>query len=437
MKEDKSNGNILIIDDEKDINTSLKSILENENYTVYVSGDGREGLDYIQRIDLDLVFLDLWLPNIDGLEILSDISNIKKDLKIIMMSGHAGVETIVRATKMGASDFIEKPFTASKILSLCKIYIPNKSDENISNKTPDIKQNTLPLTSINNIKNTINQKTIENSVVISGHALMSGRSTAMQLLPAPPNHGIIFVDMAKGTRIKLSPDNIQSSSNNSHANSTVLASEDSIIRTTEHFLATIHMYGINNLIVKCDEEVPNIDGSSLDFCSIIEYAGIKEQNAKIRALVIEDEIIYGDINNKDETSVKISPYDGLYISLNIDFPSPIGKQSYTYIFETPEQFKNEIGCARSFNTLESIQLAQLHGIVGAGFMDSHIIIDKDKIINTELRFEDEFVRHKILDIIGDLYILGIPFRGKIEANKTSHRFNHDIVIDIAKKYNYY
>jgi len=433
----KKNGIILIIDDEKDITTSLKSILENEGYTVHTSNDGKEGLHYIQNIYLDLVFLDLWLPNIDGLEILSQIVDTKKELPIIMMSGHAGMETIVRATKIGASDFIEKPFTVSKILSICSKYIESKGDKNISKEILTDKQNGLSLASSVDVANMVNQKTIGRSVIISGRALMSGRNTAMQLLPAPTDHGIVFVDMAKGTNIKLSPDNILTSSSNTHANSTVLASKGSIIRTTEHFLAAIHMYGINNLIVKCDEEVPNIDGSSLDFCDIIEDAGIKEQDKKMNCLIIKDEIIYGDINNKNATYVKISPYNGLYISLNIDFPKPIGKQTYTYIFESPAQFKNEIGSARSFNTLESIQLAQSHGIVGAGLMDSHIIIGGGKIINTKLRFKDEFVRHKILDIIGDLYILGIPIMGKIEANKTSHKFNHSVVIDLAKKYGYY
>ncbi len=428
---------ILVVDDEKDIVVTLKNILENEDYIVHTSYDGIQALEAIKSLDLDLIFLDLWLPNIDGLQILSEIAMLgKKDIPIVMISGHAGVESVVRATKMGANDFLEKPFTASRILSLCDKYIKNKSGVQSAVGGTNQEDSILGRASSSESLSKVKQKTIERSVIISGHALMNGRSTAIQLLPAEINHGIVFVDMALGTKIKLSPENILSFSNNAHANSTVLGKDDSIIRTTEHFLATLHMYGINNLIVKCDEEVPNTDGSALDFCRLIEDAGVLEQDADVEYLEVTEEIVFGDVNNPDETYVAITPYDGLSITLNIDFPEPIGKETYTYTFENPEQFKDEVGRARSFNTLDNIQLAQSHGVVGAGLMDSHIIISEKKVINTELRFQDEFVRHKILDIIGDLYILGIPFKGKIVANKTSHKFNHHVVRTIAQKYGY-
>ncbi len=428
---------ILVVDDEKDIVLTLKNILESEDYIVHTSYDGIEALETIKTLDFDLIFLDLWLPSIDGLQILSEMSTLGKDVPIVMISGHAGVESVVRATKIGASDFLEKPFTASRILSLCDKYIKHKDHGKISTLKSDSKEDSIfSRVNKNEALSKVKQRTIERSVIISGHALMNGRSTAIQLLPAEANHGIVFVDMALGTNIKLSPENILSFSNNAHANSTVLGKDDSVIRTTEHFLATLHMYGINNLIVKCDGEIPNVDGSALDFCKLIEDAGIVEQDADVEYLEVTEDIVFGDVNNADETFVSISPYNGLSITLHIDFPEPIGKETYTYTFENPEQFKNEIGRARSFNTLDNIQLAQSHGVVGAGLMDSHIIISENKVINTELRFKDEFVRHKILDIIGDLYILGIPFKGNITANKTSHKFNHHVVRTIAQKYGY-
>ncbi len=442
MEQQTNSAKILVVDDEKDIVLTLKNILENEDYIVHTAYDGIEALEAIKTLDLDLIFLDLWLPSIDGLQILSEVGNLEKsNTPIVMISGHAGVESIVRATKIGASDFLEKPFTASRILSICDKYIKHKtdaqtSDSDSSESTDSILGRVNKADGFSNVKQKTKQRTIERSVIISGHALMNGRSTAIQLLPADVNHGIVFVDLALGTNIKLSPENILSFSNNAHANSTVLGKDDSIIRTTEHFLATLHMYGINNLIVKCDEEIPNIDGSALDFCKLIEDAGVVEQDADVEYLEVTEDLTFGDINNPDETSVSISPYDGLSITLSINFPEPIGKESYTYTFESPEHFKNEIGRARSFNTLDNIQFAQSHGVVGAGLMDSHIIISEGKVINTELRFKDEFVRHKILDLIGDLYILGIPFKGKIIANKTSHKFNHHVVRSIAQKYGY-
>ncbi len=274
-------GTILIIDDEQDISSSLKTILENEGYTVHTANDGEIGFELIKTTDMDLLFLDLWLPNMDGLQILTETLSIKKT-PIIMMSGHAGIETIVRATKTGASDFIEKPFTASKILSLCEKYINN----NVSKDDNDVEvlHDSIFISPKSDIK--INQRTIKKSVIMSGYALMSGRRTAIQLLPAPINTGIIFVDMAKGTNIKLSPKNIVNSAT-AHANSTVLQSGEDVIRTTEHLLAAINMYGITNLIIKCDNEVPNVDGSALDFCNLLEDSGIEIQDAYSEVLIIE------------------------------------------------------------------------------------------------------------------------------------------------------
>lgn len=432
-KKARNNGNILIIDDEKDILSSLRNVLEEKGYEVYVADDGNKGFHCIENLDIDLIFLDIWLPVIDGLEILSKMPEHKKNIPVIMMSGHAGLESAVRATKLGASDFIEKPFSIKKIISLCEEYIPRSDTEKEENKAAETKNHTR--CALEKSKS-IFQKTIGKSIVLSGYALMGGRKTAMQLLPAPPNNGITFIDIVSGTNIRLSPENIQRTTKNGHANSTVLVSGDKIIRTTEHFLGALHMYGITNLIVKCDEEVPNTDGSALDFCEKIEEAGTEVQNEKMNEILITEPLVYGTVD-ENETYMKIYPYDGFEIDLRISFPPPIDTQKYKYTFTTTENFKNEIASARSFNTMDNIQMAQKHGIVGAGMMDSHIIIKEDKVINTMLRFDDEYVRHKILDIIGDLYILGMPFRGRIEANKTSHAFNHSVVMDLAKSYGYF
>lgn len=275
------------------------------------------------------------------------------------------------------------------------------------------------------------QNTIEKTTRLTGYGLFSGKPTFIELQPAKENSGIVFINQAQPkTHIKLSPANILKHTHSS----TSLIKDTSIVKTVEHFLAVLHIYGINNLIVLCEDELPNIDGSARDFCSIIEAAGIKEQETQLAYLQIDEKLIFGNTSNTDETFMEISPYDGFCITLSIDFPKPIGKQSYTYAFESPIQFKNEIAPARSFNTLENINIAKRSGLVDSDIFDSHIIIDKNEVINTKLRFEDEFVRHKILDIIGDLYILGVPLKCKINANKTSHKFNHRVVASLTQKY---
>ncbi len=280
------------------------------------------------------------------------------------------------------------------------------------------------------------QKTIESPIRLTGYALFSGGKTSIELEPAEIDSGITFVNRTFGTQIKLRADNLLDTANSIHANSTSLqsASSQNIVKTVEHFLAALHIYAIDNLTIFCDEELPNIDGSALDFCTLIENAGIKEQDAKANSLHIDEELVFGDVDNIDETFMTIRPYDGFAITLAIDFPNPIGKQSYTYTFDSPEQFKREIAPARSFNTLENIKIAQANGLVGSDIFDSHIIISDNRVINTKLRFEDEFVRHKILDIIGDLYTLGVPLKCKIDANRTSHKFNHSIVRSLMQKY---
>ena len=425
----KVKNSILIIDDEIDILNTCKTVLE--DYDVSVASNFEEAKEILSSNNIKLVFLDVWLPNIDGIDILSFIKENYPDIFVIMMSGHAGVETAVRTTKMGAFDFLEKPINISKLIGSCERVFNTKNQISaVLEESNSQNDKTNKLHSSYKIK----QRTIAKSIVISGFALMEGRKTAMTLLPAPENSGIIFIDINTNTEIKLSNYNILPKGRSGAVNSTALVSGNSYIRTTEHFLGALHMMGITNLIVKCDGEVPNVDGSALVFCDALKDAGFVEQNDYIDPIVIDRELTYGNINSENETYVKLYPYNGLQISLRIDFANYIGVQEYTYTFESFEQFIEEIGRARSFNTIDNIDYAQKMGMAGSGMIGSHIMLHDGKVINTKLHFENEFVRHKILDIIGDLYILARPVKAKIVANKTSHSFNHSVVHDLANRY---
>lgn len=428
MQNVKVKNSILIIDDEKDILETCKAVLE--DYDVSIACDFNEAKYILSSKNIGLVFLDVWLPNIDGLDILLFIKENYSNITVIMMSGHAGLETAVRTTKMGAYDFLEKPINISKLINSCEEVFNKKEKVFYSGSFSFNKEYSIRKDS----KYKIKQRTIAKSVVISGFALMEGRKTALKLLPAPENSGIIFIDINTNTEIKLSNTNILPKGNSGAVNSTALVSCNRSIRTTEHFLGALHMMGITNLIVKCDGEVPNVDGSALVFCNALKEAGFIEQDDYIEPIVIDRELTYGNINDNNETYVKLYPYNGLQISLRIDFSGSIGIQEYTYTFENFDQFIVEIGRARSFNTLDNIDYAQKMGMAGSGMIGSHILLYDGKVINTKLRFEDEFVRHKILDIIGDLYILSRPVKVKIIANKTSHSFNHSVVHDLANRY---
>ena len=428
VKNVKTKNSVLIIDDEEDILSSCKAVLEDEDYDVETAKDYDEAMKIFESKKIDLVFLDVWLPNVDGLDILSNIKEKYPNTTVIMMSGHAGVETAVRATKMGAYDFLEKPISISKLLSSCDEVL-NKKENN--NETEINHSNNNHNKS--KLKYKIPQRTIAKSVVVSGFALMEGRKTALTLVPAEVNTGIVFVDINSNTHIKLSHENILSKDKSGAVNSTALISGNRYIKTTEHFLAALHMMGITNLIVKCDGEVPNVDGSALVFCDALKEAGYIEQEDYIEPIVIDRELVYGKVDD-NETYIILSPYDGLEVNLRIDFAGSIGVQQFDYKFESFEQFSEDIGKARSFNTLDNIDYAQKMGMAGSGMIGSHIILCEGKVINTKLHFDNEFVRHKILDIIGDMYILARPIKAKIKANKSSHSFNHSVVHDLANKY---
>lgn len=428
VKNIKTKNSVLIIDDEEDILSSCKAVLEDEDYDVETAKNYEEAIKIFESKKIDLVFLDVWLPNVDGLDILSNIKEKYNNTTVIMMSGHAGVETAVRATKMGAYDFLEKPISISKLLSSCDEVL-NKKENNTETEINYSNNNHNK----SKLKYKIPQRTIAKSVVVSGFALMEGRKTALTLVPAEVNTGIVFVDINSNTHIKLSHENILSKDKSGAVNSTALINGSRHIKTTEHFLAALHMMGITNLIVKCDGEVPNVDGSALVFCDALKEAGYIEQEDYIEPIVIDRELIYGNVND-NETYIILSPYDGLEVNLRIDFAGSIGVQQYDYKFESFEQFSEDIGRARSFNTLDNIDYAQKMGMAGSGMIGSHIILCEGKVINTKLHFDNEFVRHKILDIIGDMYILARPIRAKITANKSSHSFNHSVVHDLASKY---
>ena len=427
MQINETKRNILIIDDEEDILTTCQSILEDEGYDVYIAKNSEESEEILKSKNINLVFLDVWLPNVGGLDILANIKKDYPEVSVIMMSGHAGVETAVRATKMGAYDFLEKPINISKLLSSCDEVLKNTKTENI-----ECLEDECTLIKHEG-KYKVRQRTIAKSIVVSGFALMEGRKTALTLVPAEVNTGIVFIDINTNTHIKLSHNNILSKDKSGAVNSTALVSGNRYIKTTEHFLAALHMMGITNLIVKCDGEVPNVDGSALVFCDALKEAGFVEQDDYIEPIVIDKTLTYGNVND-NETYIILSPYDGLEVNLRIDFAGSIGVQEYTYKFENFDQFIEEVGKARSFNTIDNIDYAQKMGMAGSGMIGSHILLSEGKVINTKLHFDNEFVRHKILDIIGDLYILARPIRAKIKANKSSHSFNHSVVHDLANRY---
>jgi len=204
-------------------------------------------------------------------------------------------------------------------------------------------------------------------------------------------------------------------------------------KTIEHFMAVLHAYGINNLLVKMNEEIPIMDGSALDFCKIIEEAGIEEQDEVSGELVIDRQYTVGEID-PDKKYISIEPSDYFGVRYLLNSPPPIGRQEYTFIMRDEGAFKEEIAPARTFGFIKDIKSLAKMGLVEGGRLHNVILLDEGRVMNTTLRFPDEFVRHKILDIIGDFYLFNQPIKGWITANMTGHSDNIALLREIQKDF---
>jgi len=201
---------------------------------------------------------------------------------------------------------------------------------------------------------------------------------------------------------------------------TTLHKEGVTAKTIEHLLATLHAYRITNLLVKMQGEIPIMDGSAGEFCELIESAGVMEQGGTVEEIVVNRRIAVGKEGGE---SIAIEPADCFAIDYTLLYPHPVGLQRYTYIHHGPESFRQEIAPARTFGFLRDMKQLATMGLASGGRLDNCILIDDEKVVNTTLRFPDEFARHKILDIMGDTYLLGRPLRGLITARMTGHSDN--------------
>jgi UDP-3-O-[3-hydroxymyristoyl] N-acetylglucosamine deacetylase len=408
---------VLVIDDEKDIRDSLSSILEDEGFRVSKAMDGREGLAIFEREKPDIVLVDVWMPELDGLQVLKLIKERDRNAVIIVISGHGTISTAVEAVKIGAYDFLEKPLSIDKVLEVISRGI--RGEDKRPPATDDVKVGILRGPDI------LKQKTIGKSIVVYGVGLHSGVKTGMILLPMPEDTGIIFEHIPDGERI---PAHINYVFSVGYASS--VKGKNCVVRTIEHLLAACHMYGITNLLIKVSEEVPIFDGSAIEICENIEEAGVIEQGAGVEPLKIKEQINLGQIG--EGRSLSIEPSDAFEIHYILDHPTPIGRQTYHFSGDK-EDFKKNIAPARTFGFIKDFErLAKMR--LGSGArINNVILLNDEEVINTKLRFPDEFVRHKILDLIGDIYLLNRPIMGKISAKQTGHLENIALMKELKKR----
>jgi len=269
------------------------------------------------------------------------------------------------------------------------------------------------------------QTTIIKPVELVGIGLHKGSPVTLRLEPLESNSGILFYRSDVDVAIPLIPANVVDTKM-----ATVIGKDGYLISTIEHMLSAVYAYGIDNLkvIVNADE-IPVMDGSSASFCMLLDEAGIKQLDIPKKVIRIKKEI---EIKEGDKY-VKLSPSKDLRYGFTIKFPHPvINKQEYVLEF-TKESYKKEISRARTFGFLHEVQYLRSKGLALGGSLENAVVLDDKKILNPEgLRFSDEFVRHKILDAIGDMSLIGMNFIGNYEALAGSHDLNHKLTLELLK-----
>lgn len=416
---------ILVVDDEPAVRESVREVLSDEGYRVLDTGDCGAVMQMIDRDKPGLVLLDIWMAQTDGIELLKEIKHKTPELHVVMISGHGNIHTAVTATKHGAFDFIEKPLSIDGLL----LTVRRALGETASDEAGDATQSsakTRKRSKANEARATsvLKQQTLKKSVVTSGQGLHFGVKTGMVLHPLPPNSGIVFTGLSADETVRAHLDNVVST-----GFATSLRNGGFSVATVEHFLAALQGHGITNLLVKVQSEVPILDGSAIEFCRLIEEAGIEEQAEECREVIIDRRY---RIEAKGGESIAIEPAEDFSVRYLLKYPKPVGEQEYYYRHRGAASFKEEIAPARTFGFLKDIAMLQNMGLANGGRLSNFILIDDEKIVNTQLRFPDELARHKILDILGDFFLLGRPIRGAITARMTGHSDNIALLREVKK-----
>jgi UDP-3-O-[3-hydroxymyristoyl] N-acetylglucosamine deacetylase len=415
------NRTVLVVDDEERIRSSLRGILSDEGFRVLDTDGGPAVMDIIEREHPELVLLDVWMPKLDGIELLRRIKAEQPATHVIMISGHANIQNAVAATRLGAEDFIEKPFSVDGLLTAIERVLAGETG---GTAAPGIGDPGAVTNGRAGRTGSLapSQFTVKSSLVMAGQGLHSGLKSGVILHPAPPGTGIVFSSLADQSAMAARLENVTETGYN-----TTLSSGGYTIRTVEHLLSALHGFGVTNLVVKTDDEVPALDGSALEFCRHLQSAGLQEQAASVAPIRITQPHQIGE----GDEFIRIEPADHLIIDYKLDYPAPIGVQRFHFELTSPEAYMEMVAPARTFGFVREFRKLSEMGLASGGRLDNLILVDDEKVVNTALRFPDEFARHKVLDMIGDLYLLGRPILGHITASKTGHSDNLALLRAIA------
>ncbi|HEY0666139.1 MAG TPA: UDP-3-O-acyl-N-acetylglucosamine deacetylase [Gallionella sp.] len=270
----------------------------------------------------------------------------------------------------------------------------------------------------------VKQRTLKNSVSVTGVGLHSGEKVTLGLRPAPVNTGIVFrrVDAKPVEEIRARPEMV-----NDTRLSTCMEQNGVRVATVEHLMSALAGLGVDNVYVDLDSpEVPIMDGSAGTFIFLLQTAGIVEQSAAKKFIRVKKTVEV----KQDDKWVRFEPYHGYKLTFTINFPHPVfasAKQHVT-VDLGEESYVRDISRARTFGFVQDVEYMRAQGLALGGSLDNAIVMDDYRVLNADgLRFEDEFVKHKVLDAIGDLYMLGHPLIGAFSGFKSGHALNNALV----------
>lgn len=272
------------------------------------------------------------------------------------------------------------------------------------------------------------QRTIKKEIRCSSAGLHSGRKVNMTIRPAGADEGIVFLrrDLPDNNRVKATLENVIDTTL-----ATTIGTNGTVVSTVEHLLSAFSGMGVDNAVIELDKpEVPIMDGSALPFVDMLKNVGTKVQGKCKKLLVVRKTVSVSD----GIGTAMLLPSMGFRITYKIDFNHPlIGEQTYQMAF-SDVNYEKEICRARTFGFLKDVEYLQARGLALGGSLKNAIVMDDNKIINKEgLRFADEFVKHKILDAIGDLSLLGMPIIGHFVADRSGHKLNNLLLRELLSR----
>ena len=276
----------------------------------------------------------------------------------------------------------------------------------------------------------INQRTLKNVIRATGVGIHTGEKVFMTLRPAPVNTGIVFrrTDLTPAAEVPAFATHVGDTSMN-----TSLEQDDVRVSTVEHLMSAFAGLGIDNAYVDLSNaEVPIMDGSAGPFVFLIQSSGIEEQSAAKRFIRVLEPV---EVRMEDKWA-RLDPFDGFRVSFKIDFNHPVFRshQSFASVDFSTTSYLKEIARARTFGFMRDIEMLRERNLVLGGSMDNAVVLDDYRVLNEDgLRYEDEFVKHKVLDAIGDLYLLGHPLIGAFSGYKSGHELNNRLLRNLLEQ----